>query len=119
MSEMDNGTARDAQGKPIFNPEKAADTPARSVVYRGICLESRYGFTTEYQNMMRAVDGLSEAACRRISSLFCDSKATHSYSVEGRPTHGDLLCLENGFFAAAGGHNGIDAGETSIDPDWG
>jgi hypothetical protein len=112
-------TDRDAQGNPIFNPEKAADTPARMVVYRGIRLESRYGFTAEYQTMMRAVDRLSDAACQRIYSLFCDSKASHTYSVGGRPTRGDLLCLEQGFFDAAGGHNGIDAGEAFIDPNWG
>src|SRR5205085_3516003 len=93
-------TIRDAWGNPVFNPEKAADTPARFVVHKGVRLESRYGFAAEYKVMMCAVDALSVHALRRISSIFCDSKVTHSYEVGGRATRSDLLLLQNVFFDA-------------------
>ncbi len=109
---------RDAQGKPIINPEKAADTPALFVIHNGVRLESRYGFASEYQTMMRAVDGLSAAGRRRISSVFCDSKASHSYDVSGCPTLADLLQFETGCIDAEGGHNGICAGKLWLDPNW-
>ena len=69
--------------------------------------------------MMQAIVGLSGDACGRISSVFCDSKASHTYSIEGRPTRTDLLCFENGLVDAAGGHNGIYAGDLWLDPNWG
>jgi hypothetical protein len=108
----------DAQGKPIFNPEKAADTPARFVIHRGIKMISRYGFAHEYQTMMRAINSLHETSCRRISEIFCDSQACACYTVEGAPTREDLLALEQGFIDAAGGHNGITCGPIDIYPWW-
>ena|SRR5438874_383685 len=115
---MTERTNRDAHGNPVFNPEKAADTPARFFIHKGVRLESRYGFAAEYKIMMRAVNALSVDALRRISSIFCDSKATHSYEVGGRATRSDLFLLQNVFFDAAGGHNGIYAGPLWLDPDW-
>lgn len=106
------------KGSRFFNPEKAADTPALFVIHRGIRLNSRYGFTREYQRMMSAIDALPEDSRDRISTIFCDSKATNTYEVGGHPTIRDLEFLEEGFMACAGGHNGIFAGDLWLDPNW-
>lgn len=110
---------RDAQGNDIFNPEKAADTPARFMIVFGVRLESRYGFSREYRTMIRMVYDLSQSARYRIKSIFCDSSATHSYMVEGIPNRDDLLSLEKTAVLEDGGHNGIWAGhDLWLDPFW-
>lgn len=110
---------RDAQGKVVFDPEKAADVPATEMFVRGVRLESRYGHGAEYRSMSRVVEALPENLVRRLRQIWCDSKACAVYGVEGDLTQRDLDLIGLGFVHFDGGHNGVyGPDDLYVEADW-
>lgn len=110
---------RDAQGKIVFDPDKAADVPATRMFVRGVELSSRYDKGHEYRSMSRVIEALPENVARRLRMIWCDSKACATYSVEGQLSQRDLDLIGALFYEFDGGHNGIfGEGELYVDPDW-
>lgn len=113
---------------PVFSgdPEKMRTSPFDSVTVDGIEITSRYTKADEFDLMARVVSMLRSDDRRKIASMWCDSKATHTYSVTMRRGHDfpeftALIgrALSALFVQVAGGHNGIVVGaHTVIDPDW-
>jgi hypothetical protein len=104
-----------------IDPDKRPTSLAHVIYCRGIKLVSRYRQQHEFELLMlmaEAINGMLPDA--GVSEIFCDSKATHAYSVTCKPTWerhvGDLVeCI---CVAKEGGHNTIVVNELWFDPKW-
>ena len=103
----------------IRDPEKAATTTATGHKVCGVELSSRYDQQNEYDVMMRVVRRLPPLLVRRLTSMWCDSKACATYTVEGELSQDDLDMIGIVFLETDGGHNGVyGPGDLYVDPDW-
>lgn len=106
--------------------DKMRTSPFDAVTVDGVHITSRYFNADEFDLMVRVVGGLPPDMRRMMKSLWCDSKATHTYTVElreGCDTIGFARQVGAGldrlFKQHARGHNGIFIGFYAVDPDWG
>jgi hypothetical protein len=125
----------EAKRRWFGDDEKVATTSLKSLTVRGIELTSRYDKAHEYELMQRMVLKLPADSVNAIVSIFCDSKATNTYTVVLRnwdaKTAGKVGAqLEATLLNMKSGHNGIWVecsmrvpGDTErlviIDPNWG
>jgi hypothetical protein len=105
--------AREAQRLWRGCADKVATTSIDRMVVWGVELTSRYQDADEFEAMRAMVLALGGAAFV-VKSIFCDSNATHAYTVLIRDWAwetnlvGHLVrTLEAAAFRARGGHNGI------------
>lgn len=128
---------------PVFEPEVIASaekkagpigaervptTSLRSLVVEGVELSSRYDKAHEYETMSGMVRTLTPDLIEHVASIFCDSKATASYTVRLREcsvakANAIARQFEEGCIICDGGHNGIwlsgsAGGEIHIPPNW-
>lgn len=117
--------------------EKVADTSIKVAVEKGVEITSRYQKANEVFVMTAMVDALSESLSTYVLTLFCDSKASHTYSVTIKSWNKDIALeiarrFESVAVAMRGGHNGICVAVHSdksmfgdhdrrvdLDPEWG
>ncbi|QPI72212.1 hypothetical protein [Sphingobium sp. Cam5-1] len=99
--------------------------PYDELEYRGILLQSRYSVAREFQTTKAVVDAMTDDVRLRVSTIWCDSKASAVYSVTvtlGMDRRGlaDDIC--DCFRAAASGFNGISVehgdDQQFFDPEW-
>ena len=99
--------------------------PYDELEHRGVLLQSRYSVAREFQAMKAVVDAMPDDVRQRVSTIWCDSKASAVYSVTvtlGMDRRGlaDDIC--DCFRAATSGFNGIyvDHGSDQqvFDPEW-
>jgi hypothetical protein len=111
------------------NTEKVATTSLDSITFRGVDISSRYQKAGELETMLAIVDSLPIPLCASIETIFCDSRATHAYSVVLKDWHKETARLVGERVDLAvgelnGGHNGINVKSRSgdqwffVDPDW-
>lgn len=84
--------------------------PYWRIRYKGVQVESRYAVLEEFNTMCRMIDAIPELAARRIKVIFCDSKATHTYTVTiGHHVWAQKIgnLLHQAAMTVSGGHNGI------------
>lgn len=109
--------------------EKIATTALKELVVEGVKISSRYDKAHEYDVLSRVVQEMPKDLRWLVQEVFCDSKATCTYSVTLRQW--DFVDEVAKYFNAAllehnGGHNGIDlcvAGDDRtktvwVDPQW-
>ncbi|HZC56024.1 MAG TPA: hypothetical protein VE396_08255 [Xanthobacteraceae bacterium] len=92
--------------------EKVATTSFESIAVNGVKLNSRYGKAHELELMRAFVLDLPESLCRLTATIFCDSKATNSFSITLRHwtvERAKLIgrAIAESALARNGGHNGI------------
>ena len=76
--------------------------------------------------MIDILFNLDEGSIVDIYSIFCDTKISHSYTIEMRPgmDHADItkpICsaIHSFLMATSMGHNGVSVGKTADEcPDW-
>ena len=112
----------------MVDSEKAADFKLSDVVYGGTVLSSRYNKFHEIICMIKALDAIDERPWRKnIASIWCDSKACATYSVQCSGADNVINDIANelsvAFLKRTGGHNGIYVeGErvsgVDVDPRW-
>jgi hypothetical protein len=96
----------------MFDDDKITNGPYE-ITCCGIRLESRYGKQAELSRLADTVEeALGDDDRRCIRAVFCDSKATHTYTVEFRSPAPRLAVrigkiIEGYLIAIEGGHNGI------------
>lgn len=110
------------------NAERVQTTSLDVIEYKGVVLSSRYQKAEELVLMQRMVDDVGTCLLRKIESIWCDSKATASYTVllnncDEDPAWEIASRLEATCLEMDGGHNGIYVhGNTgtncSLDPVW-
>ena len=105
--------AREAQRLYGGCADKVATTSIDRLVVWGVELTSRYDQADEFEAMRARVLALGGAAFV-VKSIFCDSNATHSYTVLIRSWAWETnlaghvtRTLEAAAFRERGGHNGI------------
>lgn len=108
--------------------DKIPTTSLKNLIVDGVQISSRYRDADELDRMAQMVMALLPGLRALVVSVFCDTKASHSYELITRPCNpGDLASIAKATSAAclrlAGGHNDIvvhssDGAECSIDPDW-
>lgn len=108
--------------------EKVATTPIRKMDVEGVSIASRYNKADEFDSMAGMVRGVNEHLRPLIKSIFCDSKATATYSIELKPcSHRQARAiadqLDEDCRKHDGGHNGIyvegaSGGRLDVDPWW-
>ena len=107
--------------------EKVATTALKNAVVGGVDLSSRYGKAAELELMAKVVMGLRPAERNMLEAIFCDSKATSSFSVTMAPApEADVRLVaervQSLLFDLSGGHNGIDvvsgAYSMFLDAEW-
>jgi hypothetical protein len=110
-----------------LNPDKAPTTPVVAVIVGGVRVSSRYQKRVEIECMTHAIAAMPEGMPEAIAGFWCDSKATHTYSVEMRPgfdrqevTRPIAEWLGRWMRTKHGGHNGIFVGQhgEGADPEW-
>jgi hypothetical protein len=116
----------------IRDPEKIPNAPY-TLAYAGVCLVSRYGKRADYEDMMTALDYVGDKdpeALMLIAEMFCDTKASASYSANLASARGPCTQAQVDRVAAlldlgmrrAGGHNGIlvecDKISADVEPWW-
>ena len=80
------------------------------VKYKGVQLVSRQNLASEIGDMKRIVDALTPEKARRIEEVWCDSKATATYSISIRDGlwESDMQwAINSAIYEACGGHNGV------------
>lgn len=92
--------------------EKVPTTSVRDLTVGGVHLSSRYDKASEYDLMALMASGLPEDLRAHVESIFCDSKATHAYTLEIKPSGIDVATLIANIIEATcldqtDGHNGI------------
>ncbi len=99
--------------------------PYDELEHRGVLLQSRYSVAHELQTMKAVVDAMPDDVRLRVSTIWCDSKASAIYSVTvtlGMDRRGlaDAIC--DSFRTATSGFNGIfvEHGDDQkfFDPEW-
>lgn len=93
--------------------EKVATTALKNAVVGGVDLSSRYGKAAELELMAKVVMALLPSDRSMLETIFCDSKATCSFSVTMTPAPEAEVRrvaerLESLLLDINGGHNGID-----------
>jgi hypothetical protein len=96
-----------------LDPDKAPDLPFDTLIIEGVLIVSRYAQRHELSIMSRALCCLPPPLRKPIVSMFCDSKATYTYSIklDGPRQYADTIgyALSDLFLASdAKGHNGIN-----------
>lgn len=110
------------------NYEKVATTPIREMEVKGVSITSRYNKADEFDTMAGMVRGVDEHLRPLIKSIFCDSKACSTYSIElERCSHREARAiadqLDQDCCKHDGGHNGIhvegaNGGRLNVNPRW-
>jgi hypothetical protein len=108
--------------------DKVATTALRGLTVGGVEISSRYFQAEEFEVMRAMILALPPQLRDLVTSIFCDSKATHSYSVMVRRWSAAAAIgkwLDAAAASITGGHNGIDVRDHSapvlcvaIDPNW-
>ncbi|HEX4111894.1 MAG TPA: hypothetical protein VH020_05105 [Stellaceae bacterium] len=91
--------------------EAGPKAPHGAITYRGVSLDSRWGVLREFEILRRFVDALPELVRRRISLVWCDSKAGSAFVIEIRPNrHAPELpdAIAAAMLRVNGGYNGIE-----------
>lgn len=111
-----------------MSDEKGPDFDLDAFVYGGTKISSRYNKFSEIKAIVKALDAVKDKPWRKgIFSLWCDSKACATYSVECRGVDSHLKEIASelgkGFLEKIGGHNGIfvsgeNAQDEFADPCW-
>ena len=119
---------RDADKRHFGDDEKCPTTSLRELIAHGVSLSSRYHKADELETMAMMVDALPRDLRARIESIWCDSKASATYSVSLRdcPTWLAMAIghqLERTCLERFDGHNGIglsgqDGGQLFLNPRW-
>ena len=99
----------------VQQAKEAAQTAHREphqspVVYKGVQLVSRQNLAHEIEDMKRIVDALTPDNAGRIEEVWCDSKATATYSISIRDGlwEPDMQwAINSAIYNACGGHNGV------------
>lgn len=111
----------------IPNPDKIPDAARDNVLYGMWHLQSRYGKKAELEAMMAAIDHVIDndpLALAPMTILFCDSKASATYTASCVPCSSAVLryvanTIGEAFVAVAGGHNGVTAEcDAGLDKTW-
>ena len=118
--------------------DKVATTSTQDFLFEGVKICSRYRKADEYELMVEMIAALPAKLRGFVQSIFCDSKATYTFSVTMRSWNqtwaqeiGQRLATVA--LAHNGGHNGIDVAAARdsgdifgdrdrqiwLDPDWG
>jgi hypothetical protein len=121
----DVSSTKPKSGAEKSAPAKSASPKSGPSVVRGVHLSSRYDKPDEIDEMGSIVNALPYAVCHHLDTMFCDSKACASYSVnlkQGAPFERVADALHKTFIAA-GGFNGLQVvaanGATcDFDPWW-
>ncbi|MBX4898692.1 hypothetical protein [Rhizobium bangladeshense] len=105
--------------------EAGSKVPYDELAYRGILLQSRFSVAGEFETMMAVVDSMPPDVRRRISSIWCDSRAGCVYCVEvvlGMNQASLPGQIRECFRRATNGFNGLAVGHGShnevFDPEW-
>jgi hypothetical protein len=108
--------------------DKVATTTLPGLMVCGVDIISRYGKADELEAMRAMVLALPAQLRAEVAEVWCDSKASHCYTVTVRRWSVAKAVAQRMDAAAAivrGGHNGIEvrlpAGSDlhiSVDPDW-
>ena len=106
--------------------EAGQKAPVSGFTYKGVRLESRWAVLRELDVMKRIVDAMPELMSRRLETIWCDSKASSTYTVtvKDKLWVPDLKwAISDAVVNAAGGHNGVyvdgDApAGMDVDPYW-
>lgn len=123
---------RTVVGEEISTPEKGIDpdkwrtATKSSMRIMGVEISSRYGKHHELVEMAEVIAGMPPALRALIKSIWCDSKATNTFSVDLKPgmdvpfiTEQIGACLHGLIMNVHGGHNGIYVGENyEVASDW-
>jgi hypothetical protein len=123
----------EAEARQLYrgDTEKVATTSLQSVTARGIEITSRYNKVDEFELMVKMVNALPASLCKKIKSIWCDSKACQCFTVVLRAWNDNLarevgVKLQAALLNMRSGHNGIavEAGTLDgptiwIDPEWG
>lgn len=105
--------------------------PVAGYLYKGISIESRWGVESELETMKRIIEAMAEPMARKLSAIWCDSKAQSTYTFCVQLGHFDTELLQeisDAVISTAGGHNGIFVEEgdkpfsgksvSHLDPSW-
>jgi hypothetical protein len=105
--------------------------PVQGFIYKGVHIESRWGVESELETMKLILEALAEPVVRKLSYIWCDSKAGSTYSISvqsGKFDHELRDAISDAIMSTSGGHNGVffEDGEKpsfgmpidNLDPDW-
>jgi hypothetical protein len=97
----------------FVDDSKIPTSSIRSLDVLGTEISSRYGQANELELMRDIIIGLPHNVRPRIASIWCDSKATWTFTVELRAWDAAFArqlgkTLEGMLLERNGGHNGID-----------
>jgi len=110
----------------IDRAEAGQKAPVSGFAYKGVQLESRWAILYELEAMKRIVDTMPELMARRLEMIWCDSKASATYTIfvrDGLWIPALKWAISKAVVKACGGHNGVNiegdapAG-SDLDPDW-
>lgn len=84
--------------------------PVSGYKYKGVKIESRWSVEAELKAMKVIIESMSEPMVRRLSMIWCDSKATNNYSFCVRP--GEFVPeltqdISDAIIQSVGGYNGV------------
>lgn len=98
-----------ARRAPGGGDEKVATTSLKAVECAGVMLSSRYIKAHELERMAVMAKRVPTHLRRFLSDIWCDSKATCTYTVHFRPGTNEMVAnvILDALEAAADGHNGI------------
>jgi len=112
----------------MLDNKKYADFKLGEIFYGGTLLSSRFNKFHEIISMIRVLDEVNNRPWRRnVVSIWCDSKAGATYSVQcyGADNLLSFIAheLSDAFLAKTGGHNSIcvegqNAADVAIDLAW-
>ncbi len=98
---------------------RSSESNQPPVKYKGVQLVSRQNLASEIGDMKRIVDALTPEKARRIEEVWCDSKATATYSISIRDGlwESDMQwAINSAIYEACGGHNGVYFPQSGLKP---
>jgi hypothetical protein len=108
--------------------DKVATTSLSGLVVCGVMLASRYSKADELEAMRTMVLELPAQLRAEVTEVWCDSKATHCYTVTVRRwdvAKANAKRMDAAAAVVQGGHNGIEVRlvvggdqHLTVDPDW-
>lgn len=113
------------------NDERVPTTFFKSMMLRGVKIESRFRKADEFELMLRIIPNFTDRQCRTIKSIFCDSKAGAAFEIVIHRAKWDaelVRSIRDTFLACVFHYNGGCNGATiyggsddrvlHLDPQW-